>query len=89
MYPVACAPQAWAACSVFMLLKAALGLDIDALEQRITFRSPMLPEFLNELWITNLRVGTASVDLRLQRFPDDVGINILRRTGNVQLATLR
>ena len=28
-YPVACAPQAWAAGSVFMLLSAALGLSVD------------------------------------------------------------
>ena len=30
LYPVACAPQAWAAGSVFLLLQACLGLDIDA-----------------------------------------------------------
>jgi glycogen debranching enzyme len=89
LYPVACSPQAWAAGAVFMLLKAALGMDIDAREQRVTFRSPRLPEFLGELWISNLRVGTASVDLRLQRYPGDVGITVLSKRGEVQLATLR
>jgi glycogen debranching enzyme len=89
LYPVACSPQAWAAGAVFMLLKAALGMDIDAREQRVTFRSPRLPEFLGELWISNLRVGTASVDLRLQRYPGDVGITVLGKRGDVQLATLR
>jgi glycogen debranching enzyme len=89
LYPVACSPQAWAAGAVFMLLKAVLGMDIDAREQRVTFRSPLLPEFLSELWISNLRVGTASVDLRLQRYPGDVGITVLNKRGDVQLATLR
>jgi len=89
LYPVACSPQAWAAGSVFLLLKAVLGLDIDALEQRITFRWPALPDFLDELWISNLHVGKACVDLRLQRYPGDVGITVLRKSGNVQLATLR
>jgi hypothetical protein len=74
---------------VFLLLKAALGMDIDALEQRVTFRSPMLPEALNEVWISNLRVGTASVDMRLQRYPRDVGVTVLDKTGDVQLVTLR
>ena len=89
LYPVACSPQAWAAGAVFLLLKAVLGLDIDAPEQRITFRSPTLPDFLPELWINGLRVGEASIDLQLQRHPDDVGITVLRKTGRVQLATLR
>jgi glycogen debranching enzyme len=29
LYPVACAPQAWAAASVFLLLQACLGLEIN------------------------------------------------------------
>ena len=30
LYPVACAPQAWAACAPCLLLQACLGLEIDA-----------------------------------------------------------
>ena len=89
LYPVACSPQAWAAGAVFLLLKAVLGMDIDALSQRITFRSPALPDFLNEIWISNLRVGAATIDLRLERYPGDVGVNILKKSGNVQVVTLR
>jgi glycogen debranching enzyme len=89
LYPVACSPQAWAAGAVFLLLKAVLGMDIDALSQRITFRSPALPDFLSEIRISNLRVGAATVDLRLERYPGDVGVNILRKSGNVQVVTLR
>jgi glycogen debranching enzyme len=89
LYPVACSPQAWAAGSVFLLLKAVLGMDISALTQRITFRSPALPDFLDELWLSNLRVGSASVDLRLQRHPGDVGVTVLRKSGDVQIVTLR
>jgi glycogen debranching enzyme len=89
LYPVACSPQAWAAGSLFLLLKAVLGLDVQAAEKRITFRSPALPEWLNELWISNLRVGDASVDLRLERHPGDVGVTVLRKSGDVRVATLR
>ncbi len=62
-YPVACAPQAWAAGAVFLLLQACLGLGIDALEPRIWFHRPRLPDFLGRITITNLRVAGASVDL--------------------------
>jgi len=89
LYPVACSPQAWAAGSVFLLLKAVLGMDVNALTQRVTFRSPSLPEFLDELWLRNLRVGRASVDLHLQRHPGDVGVTVLQKTGDVQIVTLR
>jgi glycogen debranching enzyme len=89
LYPVACSPQAWAAGAIFLLLKAALGMDISALDQRITFRSPALPEFLDELWLSNLGVGAASVDLHLKRYPADVGVTVLRKSGTVQVATLR
>jgi glycogen debranching enzyme len=89
LYPVACSPQAWAAGSVLLLLKAVLGMDVDALEQRVTFRSPMLPETLDEVWISNLRVGAASIDMRLQRYPRDVGVTVLDKTGDVQIVTLR
>ena len=30
LYPVACAPQAWASATPFTLLEAALGLEFDA-----------------------------------------------------------
>ena len=43
-YPVACAPQAWAAGAAFMLLQAALGLDIDATTRTVYFIRPRLPE---------------------------------------------
>jgi glycogen debranching enzyme len=33
-YPVACKPQAWAAASVFLLLQAMLGLNVDAWDRR-------------------------------------------------------
>jgi glycogen debranching enzyme len=84
-YPVACAPQAWAAGAVFLLLQACLGLSIGALEPRIWFHRPRLPDFLGRITITNLSVAGASVDLELTRHDDDVGIRVLRREGAVDI----
>src|SRR5205814_6838685 len=44
LYPVACAPQAWAAGAAFLLIQACLGLTIDATARRVTFAHSVLPE---------------------------------------------
>jgi glycogen debranching enzyme len=62
-YPTACAPQAWAAASVFLMLQASLGLSIDAPALEVRFSTPMLPPFLEKVYAKNLRIGNASVDL--------------------------
>jgi len=89
LYPVACSPQAWAAGSIHMMLEACLGLRIDAPSRSIRFEYPMLPPFIRELRIRNLRVGDALVDLSLHRYPDNVAINVDRRTGPVEIVTLK
>jgi glycogen debranching enzyme len=85
LYPVACSPQAWAVASVFMVLQACLGIEIDGLEGRITFSNPQLPDFLQEVLLRNLAVGNGSVDLLLQRHAQYVSISILRKEGPVEL----
>jgi len=89
LYPVACSPQAWAAGSVFMVLQACLGLEINAKEARIYLHHSALPENLQEVRIHNLRVGGASVDLSFERYGETVGVNIERRRGAVEIVALR
>ncbi|HBG04488.1 MAG TPA: amylo-alpha-1,6-glucosidase, partial [Geobacter sp.] len=48
LYPVACAPQAWAAASVYLLLQGCMGLSIDAEKGQVRFAYPALPPFLNK-----------------------------------------
>lgn len=84
-YPVACSPQAWAAGSVFWLLQACLGLSIDAPRKRIAVERPRLPSSVAELTIHNLQVGAASVDLLFRGHGDDVGVQLLRREGIVEI----
>jgi len=85
-YPVAGAPQAWAAGAVFQLLQASLGLAVSGVDRRVCFARPTLPEFLNEVRIGNLAVGDATLDLLLLRYGDDVGVNVLSRSGEVEVA---
>jgi glycogen debranching enzyme len=88
-YPVACAPQSWAAGAVFMLLEASLGLRIDAPARRIVFSHPVLPPFLERLRIENLRIGDATLDLLLDRNPHDVGVSAMRRTEGFEIVVLK
>jgi glycogen debranching enzyme len=89
LYPVACSPQAWAAAAVFQLLQACLGLRVDAPAARVSFHFPELPEFLREVHIRGLRVGDASVDVRLEQHGRDVGVNVLGRSGHVEVLVLK
>jgi pentatricopeptide repeat protein len=89
LYPVACAPQAWAAASVFLLFQACLGLTINGPAAQVFFHRPRLPAALNELRIHNLEVAGATVDLLLVRHEHDVGVDVLRRDGNVQVLVMK
>jgi glycogen debranching enzyme len=88
-YPVACAPQAWAAGSVFAMLTALLGLDADAERQRLTMESPVLPPWLRWIEIYGLRVGAANVDLSIVRGRDAASVELLGRRGEVELLVRR
>jgi glycogen debranching enzyme len=88
-YPVACAPQAWSAGAVFMLLQSSLGMVIRAPQQQLVFERSLLPDFLPWVRITDLRVGNASVDLHIERHDFDVGIRVLRRSGDLQIISIR
>ncbi len=87
LYPVACAPQAWAAGAVFLLIQACLGLAIDTPRRQVAFRRPSLPESLQHVRVRGLRVGDGLLDLRLDRHPHNVGVNVLRRQGDTEIVS--
>jgi len=86
LYPVACAPQAWASATPFTLLEAALGLEFDAARGEIRLRNPRLPAFLNEVVLRELRLGPSSVDLRVSRHGDEMALEVLRTRGQIQVS---
>jgi len=88
LYPVACAPQAWAAGAVFLVLQSCLGLSVHAAESRICLSYPSLPESIQAVRIQNLCVGGNSIDLEVRRNAQSVSVDILRRTGNLQVRTI-
>lgn len=87
-YPVACSPQAWAAGSVFMLLDACLGMEIDAASNLVRFNRPALPNGIDEIVIRNLKVNDATLDLKLHNVAGDAAIHVVRRDGEVDVVTV-
>lgn len=88
LYPVACAPQAWAAVAPFALLQACLGIDIDCAGSRLLMRRPRLPHFLDWLSIKRLHVGEAHVDLMVRRHDSSVAVNLVARQGQAEVEVL-
>ena len=86
LYPVACAPQAWASATPFTLLEASLGLEFDAERAEIRLRNPRLPDFLKEVVLRELQLGSSTVDLCVRRHGDDVSMEVLRRRGQIQVS---
>ncbi len=85
LYPVACSPQAWAAAAVFGMLQACLGLEFNGGRAEIAMRAPRLPAFIQWMRLRNLAVGSHSADLLLQRYENNVGIEVLGKRGAIDV----
>ena len=83
-YPVACAPQAWAAVTPLSLLASCLGLGFDPAAGCIGFHSPALPDFLHSVSLHNLRLGDSSIDIGFRRVEREVGMAVLSREGPIR-----
>jgi glycogen debranching enzyme len=88
LYPVACSPQAWASATAFYLIKACLGLSFRLQEPRIRFLHPVLPRFLDRLRLVDLRVGEAVVDVQFERHGAELGVQVTRQQGEVDVSVV-
>jgi glycogen debranching enzyme len=86
-YPVACHPQAWAAGSVPYLLQVILGLVPDGFHRRLQVVNPLLPDGVDFLELSGLRIGGAPIGVRFGRNSDgSVGVETLDGAHDVTLA---
>ena len=73
-------PQAWAAGSVFTLVRAVVGAQIDIPSMTLSV-DPYLPDWLPELRLENLTVGSRDVDLRIWQEGAETRAEITRGDG--------
>ena len=66
IYPVACVPQAWSAAATFLCIRTMLGLSVGADGGTVAL-DPLLPEGVDRFEASSLRVGTGSIDVRVER----------------------
>jgi glycogen debranching enzyme len=89
LYPVACAPQAWASAAPFALLAAAVGLQLDARSDVVRFIDPQLPGFIDELELSNIKLGTSVLDVLLhRRRGEGVAVTVLEKQGPANVEVL-
>jgi glycogen debranching enzyme len=90
LYPVACAPQAWAAAAPYLLLNACLGLTVNGRQSLVSFVQPVLPPSISEVRIEGLVVAPGTrLDLMVERHEHDVGITVRKRQGAVRVVVER
>ncbi len=82
-YPIACDPQAWSVGSIFLMLRALLGIDCRGSELYV--RDPRLPGFLRTLRLENIRVGTGIVNLEFTRKEEKTYCSVTGTEGNVKV----
>ncbi len=85
LYPVACAPQAWAAGAPYLLLQASLGLTVKALEKQVHFANPILPPNIEEVRIENLGIPGGECDVVVHRYAAGVAVDVLRKQGEIEV----
>jgi glycogen debranching enzyme len=70
-------PQAWAAATSFMLLQAILGIQQDAPRGKL-FVDPMLPDWLPDITLQDLRLGHQKFDIRFWREKGQTEFEVLK-----------
>ncbi len=88
VYPVACSPQAWAAATPLYLLQSCLGLSFEAEANRIVFRKPMLPTFLDETALTGLSLPAGKVDVAVSRANHGFVVDVLDCPAEIEVVTI-
>jgi glycogen debranching enzyme len=87
-YPVACTPQAWAAATPLYLIQSCIGLGFDVAARCITFREPVLPDFLDEIILRGLAVQGGSADVALRRSNRHIVVDVLDKKGAVAVLAI-
>ncbi len=82
-YPVACAPQAWSAATSLSLVQSCLGLGFNVAAGAVLFDRPFLPEFLDEVILRGLSIGSCRIDVALRGRGRDVAMTVLERSGDI------
>ena len=69
--------------------EALLGLEFRPATHEIFLRNPQLPQFLDEVILRNLQVGSSVADLKVSRHGEEVSLAVLRTRGPIQASVIQ
>jgi glycogen debranching enzyme len=88
-YEVACKPQAWAAGSIFLMLKSMLGISVEIDQSYLVFNSPILTPKIHTLEVKNLQGRDWEIDLLVRRTQHGTTVEVTRKHGSVKVLTVK
>jgi glycogen debranching enzyme len=75
-YPVACSPQAWSVAVVCILMQSFLRIHINAINKTIIFDKPQMPEYIDKISVSNLKIEGQELIFHAHRHANDVSFNV-------------
>jgi glycogen debranching enzyme len=81
LYPVACSPQAWSAAAAYLFVDACLGMTFSVANKTVHFVKPHLPESIDQINLAGLRIGNATMDLKVHRTSSGLAAEVLDSRG--------
>ena len=80
-FPMACSPDSNSAAALFLVLQSMLGIYAQAEENIVYVHNPVLPRWLGEVTLSNLRVGRTTMRLRFRREGGQTSFSVLDKQG--------
>jgi glycogen debranching enzyme len=80
-FPMACSPDANSSAALFLVLQSMLGVYAQAEENIVFVHNPVLPRWLGEVTLSNLRVGNTIMRLRFRRQGGQTSFSVLDKQG--------
>ncbi len=80
-FPMACWPHAAASGALFLVLQSMLGIYAQADENVVYVHNPVLPKWVGELGLRNLRIGRTTMDLVFRRSGSQTGFSVRDKQG--------
>jgi glycogen debranching enzyme len=85
LYPVACSPQAWSAGAAYLFVNACLGMTFSVDNKTVHLSNPYLPSFIDEIQLVGLRIGNATMDLKVHRSSSGIAAEVLDSHGEARV----
>ena len=87
-FPMACSPDANSAAALFLVLQSMLGIYAQAEENIVYVHNPVLPRWLGEVTLSNLRVGRTTMRLRFRREGTQTSFSVLDKQGPARIVVV-